>query len=102
MRDLFAYLGPWSWMILAAALFALEVMSPGILLMWFGVAAAATGVLAFLFTISWQWQLVWFSLLSLTAVLVALADMLHGAFVKQRALAYQRMQHIGQCYDLVD
>ena len=42
MSGVFA-LGPWAWMILAAILFALEVMSPGIFLMWFGMAAAATG-----------------------------------------------------------
>ena len=36
-------LGPWNWMILAAILFVLEVMSPGIFLMWFGMAAAVTG-----------------------------------------------------------
>src|SRR4029077_6640499 len=65
-------LGPWTWMILAAILFALEVMSPGIFLMWFGIAAAVTGLLAFGFDIGWQWRLLWFCLLSLAAVLVAL------------------------------
>ena len=40
-------LGPWTWMIIAAILFALEVMSPGIFLMWFGMAAAVTGAIAF-------------------------------------------------------
>ena len=34
-------------MILAAILFVLEMMSPGIFFMWFGVAAAATGLIAF-------------------------------------------------------
>jgi membrane protein implicated in regulation of membrane protease activity len=103
MRDLFADLGPWSWMILAAALFALEVMSPGILLMWFGMAAAVTGALAFLFAISWQWQLVWFSLLSLAAVLVALKYLRRHPLVSERPLLNERaVQHIGQCYDLVD
>ena len=42
MSGLFT-LGAWTWMILAAILFALEVMSPGIFLMWFGMAAAVTG-----------------------------------------------------------
>ena len=62
-------LGPWTWMIIAAILFALEVMSPGVFLMWFGMAAAVTGAIAFAFDIGWQWQLVWFCLLSLAAVL---------------------------------
>ena len=59
-------------MILAAILFVLEVMAPGIFLMWFGMAAAVTGAIAFGFDIGWQWQLVWFCLLSLAAVLLAL------------------------------
>ena len=40
MSSLFT-LGPWNWMILAAILFVLEVMAPGIFFMWFGLAAAA-------------------------------------------------------------
>ena len=96
-------LGPWTRMILAAILFALEVMSPGIFLMWFGVAAAVTGLLAFAFDISWQWQLVWFSLLSLAAVLVALKYLRNNPLQSDRPLLNERaVQHIGQCYDLVD
>ena len=88
MSGLFT-LGPWTWMILAAILFALEVMSPGIFLMWFGMAAAVTGLLAFGFDISWQWQLVWFCLLSLAAVLVAL-KYLRKQPAAQRPAAAQR------------
>jgi len=103
MGDPVAYLGPWTWMILAVILFALEVMSPGIFLMWFGMAAAVTGVLAFILAISWQWQLVWFCLLSLAAVLVALKYLRRHPLESERPLLNERaVQHIGQCYDLVD
>jgi inner membrane protein len=99
MSGLFT-LGPWTWMILAAILFALEVMSPGIFLMWFGVAAAVTGLLAFGFDISWQWQ---FCLLSLAAVLVALKYLRYNPLQSDRPLLNERaVQHIGQCYNLVD
>ena len=37
-------LGAWSWMIVAAILFVLELAAPGIFLMWFGLAAAVTGL----------------------------------------------------------
>ena len=40
MIDTIAALGAWSWMIAAAVLFVLELVAPGIFLMWFGVAAA--------------------------------------------------------------
>jgi inner membrane protein len=101
MSGLFT-LGPWTWMILAAILFALEVMSPGIFLMWFGMAAAVTGLLV-AFEIGWQWQLVWFCVLSLAAVLVALKYLRNNPLQSDRPLLNERaVQHIGQCYDLVD
>ncbi len=96
-------LGPWAWMILAAVLFALEVMSPGIFFMWFGMAAAVTGILAFAFDISWQWQLVWLCLLSLAAVLVALKYLHKHPLQSERPLLNERaVKHIGQCFDLID
>ena len=96
-------LGPWTWMILAAVLFVLEVLSPGIFLMWFGLASAVTGVLAFAFDIGWQWQLVWFCLLSLASVLIALKYLRRHPLESERPLLNERaVQHIGQCYDLVD
>jgi len=96
-------LGPWTWMIIAAILFALEVMSPGVFLMWFGMAAAVTGAIAFAFDIGWQWQLVWFCLLSLAAVLIALNYLRRNPLQSDRPLLNERaVQHIGQCYDLID
>jgi inner membrane protein len=96
-------LGPWNWMILAAVLFLLEVMAPGIFLMWFGLAAAVTGILAFDLEIGWQWQLVWFCLLSLAAVLLALKYLRQHPLQSDRPLLNERaLQHVGQCFDLVD
>jgi hypothetical protein len=90
-------------MIVAAILFALEVLSPGVFLMWFGMAAAVTGALTFLFDMGWQWQLVWFSLLSFVAVLFALTYLRRNPLQSDRPLLNERaVQHIGQCYDLVD
>ena len=39
-------LGPWSWFIAAVVLLALEMVVPGVHLLWFGLAAAAVGVIA--------------------------------------------------------
>src|SRR6185369_7130276 len=64
-------LGAWNWMILAAILFVLELTAPGIFFMWFGFAAAVTGIIAFRYDVAWQWQLIWFCALSLAAVLIA-------------------------------
>jgi membrane protein implicated in regulation of membrane protease activity len=96
-------LGPWNWLILAAVLLVLEVMAPGVFFVWFGLAAVLTALLAFLFDISWQWQLVWFCLLSLAAVAVALKYLRRHPLKSERPLLNERaVQHIGQSFDLVD
>ena len=38
----------WGWLVLAAILFALDVMAPGFYLVWFGLAASVVGGLLFL------------------------------------------------------
>jgi inner membrane protein len=96
-------LGPWNWLILAAILLVLEVTAPGIFLMWFGLAAAITGIVAFGFDISWQWQLVWFCLLSLAAVVIAWKYLRQYPLHSDRPLLNERaVQHIGQSFDLID
>lgn len=95
--------GPWNWMILAAVLFVLEVTAPGIFFMWFGVAATVTGIIAFAFAISWQWQLIWFCVLSLLALLLALRYLRNFPLESERPLLNERaVQQIGQSFDLVD
>jgi membrane protein implicated in regulation of membrane protease activity len=101
--SMLADLGAWNWMILAALLFVLELLAPGIFFMWFGLAAALTGLLAFGFDIGWQWQLIWFCLLSFAAVLVALKYLRKHPLESERPLLNERaLQHIGQTFALVD
>src|SRR3990170_6278512 len=96
-------LGAWNWMILAAILFVLELLSPGIFLMWFGVAAAVTGLIVFRYDVSWQWQLVWFCGLSLASVLVAAKYLRKHPLESERPLLNERAaQLIGQTFDLLD
>ena len=45
----------WSWMIVGAVLFALDVMAPGFFLLWFGAAAAVVGLLVFAIPIEFTW-----------------------------------------------
>jgi membrane protein implicated in regulation of membrane protease activity len=98
-----AELGAWSWMILAAILFVLEITAPGIFFMWFGLAAVATGLLAFGFDVGWQWQLVWFCLLSVAFVVVAWKYLRKHPLESERPLLNERaVRHIGESHDLVD
>lgn len=69
----FAQFGAWNWMILGAALLALEIVAPGVFLLWLGVAAILTGTLSLQLWESglwtWQVQVMVFLLLSILSVL---------------------------------
>ena len=96
-------LGPWVWMILAAILFVLELISPGIFFMWFGVAAAVTGLIVFRYDLSWQWQLVSFAVLSLITVLLANRYLRQNPLESERPLLNERaVQLVGQSFELLD
>jgi inner membrane protein len=93
----------WDWMILAGVLAVLEITVPGIYFMWFGLAAAVTGLIRFGFDISWQWQLVWFGALSAVAVGTAARYLQRHPLKTDRPLLNERaLRHIGQSFDLVD
>lgn len=70
----FAELGPWNWMVLGAVLLTLEIVSPGVYLLWFGVAAILTGTLSLQLWDApiwvWQVQVLVFLVLSLGAVVI--------------------------------
>lgn len=68
ITSLLATLGPWNWLILAAALFMLETVVPGVHFLWFGLAAVIVGALAFMTGFSFPWQLVAFALISVATV----------------------------------
>ncbi|HWK64857.1 MAG TPA: NfeD family protein [Rhizobiaceae bacterium] len=67
----FAELGPWNWMVLGFLLLALEIVVPGIFLLWIGLAALATGAASLLLWNAsfwiWQAQVLVFLVLSLLA-----------------------------------
>ena len=98
-----AELGVWNWMILAAILFVLEITAPGIFFIWFGLAAVATALLAFGTGIGWQWQLVWFCLLSVGFVVLAWKYLRNYPLESERPLLNERaVKHIGEQHALID
>jgi membrane protein implicated in regulation of membrane protease activity len=101
--QMIAELGAWSWMILAAILFVLEIAAPGIFFMWFGLAAVATGLIVFRYDVIWQWQLIWFCLLSVAFVVLAWKYLRRHPLESERPLLNERaVRHIGESHDLVD
>lgn len=72
--DWFAELGPWMWMVLGAVLLILEIVAPGVFLLWLGVAAILTGTLSLQLwdTSFWTWQVqvLVFLALSVASILI--------------------------------
>ena len=68
MEQLFPFLGPWTWFVLAGIFLLLELLSPGVFFIWLGVAAALTGVIDNLHDLPWQAELVVFAVLAVIAV----------------------------------
>jgi inner membrane protein len=61
----------WSWLIAGVALFVLDVMAPGLLLVWFGAGAAVVGAILFAVRLSFAWQMLLFCGVSVLFVLLA-------------------------------
>lgn len=70
MMTYLQHLSFWDWLAFGTVLLILEVFGAGGYLLWIGVAAAAVGVLTYVFPeLPWAWQFLVFALLSvLTAV----------------------------------
>ncbi|MBD9413174.1 NfeD family protein [Pseudomonas sp. PDM16] len=71
MIEYLQHLSFWDWLAFGTVLLILEVFGAGGYLLWIGVAAAAVGILTYLFPeLPWAWQFLVFAVLSvLTAVL---------------------------------
>ncbi len=64
MEEFFATWGEWTWWIIAVGLAALELVLPGVLLIWLAGAATVVAVLGVFVDMSWQVEIALFALLS--------------------------------------
>lgn len=74
LERIFAELGPWNWMVLGFVLLSLEILVPGVFLLWIGLAALIVGAVSLMiwgaaFWI-WELQVVVFLVLSLVCAFV--------------------------------
>lgn len=63
-------LGPWNWWILGLVLIGLEVLAPGTVFLWFGIAAILVGTLALFVDLTWQTSVIIFAVLSLVSLII--------------------------------
>ncbi|MER8643020.1 NfeD family protein [Mesorhizobium sp. M1252] len=63
-------LGPWNWMVLGFVLLVMEVIAPGIFMLWIGIAALVIGVISLLIWDAsfWAWEVQVLAFLALSLV----------------------------------
>ena len=94
-------LGAWNWFILAAVFLFVEVMLPGVFMLWLGLAAILVGLISFGVVWSWQAQLIAFALASLACLPVwryfarAAQQPADSPFLNRRSQSY-----VGQVFTL--
>jgi inner membrane protein len=68
MWDMLVKLGSWNWLIVGLVLMALELIAPGVFLLWLGLAALLVGIISLFTDWIWQVQVIAFAAFSLAAV----------------------------------
>ena len=68
MWDILVKLGAWNWLIFGLILMGLEVLAPGVFLLWLGLAALLVGIISIFADWVWQVQVIAFAAFSLAAV----------------------------------
>ena len=68
MWDMLVKLGSWNWLIAGLVLMALELVVPGVFMLWLGFAALLVGILSLFTDWIWQVQVIAFAAFSLAAV----------------------------------
>ncbi|MEA2894948.1 MAG: inner membrane protein [Bradyrhizobium sp.] len=68
MAEIFVTLGTWNWLIFGLLLMGLELLAPGVFLLWLGLAALLVGLLSFALSLSWQMQILMFAVFAAAAV----------------------------------
>src|SRR5215471_14952390 len=68
MLEIFTALGFWDWFIAGGLLLVLEVLAPGVFMLWLGVAALLVGAISLYVDWSWQAQFIAFAVFSVAAI----------------------------------
>lgn len=97
-----AALGAWRWFVLGLVLLGLELIAPGTMLLWLGVAAIVVGLIALVIDPGWQIEIVAFAVLGLAA---AVGWWFYGrpdnAAASDRPMLNRRAErHVGKTFTL--
>jgi inner membrane protein len=68
MLSFFVSLGVWDWFIAGGVLLVMEVLAPGVFMLWLGLAALLVGAISLVVDWPWQAQFVAFAAFSIAAI----------------------------------
>lgn len=95
----------WIWMYLGAFMMLLEILAPGFVVFFFGLAAVTVGLLRFLFgeALTTTWQLALFSIFTIF-YLAVLRRVLKNIFsgVKSESAVSFDSDYIGRCGNIIE
>ncbi len=94
----------WHWLIAAACLFGLELLAPGAIMLWLGLAAVASALVAFVAPgIGWELQLILFAVFSLLSIFAwKKFGVMEEKPTDQPHLNRRNERYIGRTFNLVD
>ena len=99
--EFFSQFGSWNWLIISGLLFIFEFILPGFYLLFFGLAALITGLIAQVVDLTWQAQAALFTALSILNIYLARFFWNPNAKSDEPLLNKRGAQHIGRIYTLV-
>jgi inner membrane protein len=68
MQSFIDTLGDWAWFIAGGLLLILEILAPGVFMLWLGLAALIVGLISLFIDWPWQTQFVVFAALAVAAI----------------------------------
>lgn len=63
------YMNHWAWLSIGVLFIIIELIAPGTMVMWLGIAAIALGLIVAITPISWELQIFLFSVISIGSIL---------------------------------
>lgn len=94
----------WHWLILGVVLIILEVFAPGAFFLWLGIAASVVGIILWIVPdISWEMQLLIFSIISVVSIALWLIRLRkHPTASEDDTLNSRTQQYVGRVFTLVE
>ena len=93
-------LGAWVWWVGGALLLAIEIVAPGNIFVWFGIAAVLTGTAALVGGVAWQVQFILFAVLSLVLLVLGRRWFARAGASEEPLLNERATRLIGQSFVL--